>query len=599
MSALEPHHRVLLENAIESEFLQHLPPLLDTTKSPEQQQRKNFSRAFSAFALHHLLGISPMDASKAVVDDFDDYGIDAIYYHAPTETLYLVQSKLKAAEQFSLDEALAYCQGVRKLIKQDFSGFNQNVQNRMMEIEDALDECANILLVIAHTGWGISKHAKQAIDELLADEDHGEERLNQQVVDYDAQRVVDNLREGKAYERVDTDLSVYKCASVSEPRITYFGLVQLQDLVKLHDKYDKALYEKNIRTFLGHKTEVNTSIQQTLATNPQDFLFLNNGVTALCEQIDAKSTKQGRKKLKLRGFSVINGAQTIAASANFRANNKDTDISSARVSVTIIKAKSDGDFGKSVTRARNHQNPVLLANFAALDDEQERLRRELAYLSIHYAYKAETSENGINPSRISIDEAVQALALLYGDPRYAVWLKKEPTRFFDTGSDQYKSLFSPRLTAFQLVNAVRLNRYIQRRVVTEVSGASGQERLAYKHGNYALAWVFAKRIRSAIDSAALIDQTRLETNLSAPFDQLRQTHWDKTRVATRVKGPLAIFRNQTDLVPLLELIASDHYGLSTDPVLNYKRQQQHRGEPFPEALFEYLVSKAPQITNLT
>ena len=161
----------MLEQALEAGYVPHLPALLDTTKPAAEQQKKNRSRAFSAFALHNICGIPKIDAAKAVIDDFDDYGIDAIYYHAPTETLYLVQSKLKAADQFSQPEALAYCQGARKLIKQDFSGFNKNVQDRKTEIEDALDNCSHIKLVVAHTGSGVSKHAKTAIDELLADED--------------------------------------------------------------------------------------------------------------------------------------------------------------------------------------------------------------------------------------------------------------------------------------------------------------------------------------------------------------------------------------------------------------------------------------------
>ena len=54
-----------------------------------------------------------------MVDDFDDYGIDAIYYQAASETLYLFQGKLKASEELSQDEALSFCQGARKIIKQD------------------------------------------------------------------------------------------------------------------------------------------------------------------------------------------------------------------------------------------------------------------------------------------------------------------------------------------------------------------------------------------------------------------------------------------------------------------------------------------------
>src|SRR5208283_1434931 len=110
MSALQPYHLSLLEQALAVGFVPHLRPLLDNTRPPEEQHRKNLSRAFSAFALHRICDISPAEAGHAVVDDFDDYGIDAIYYHARTETLYFVQSKLKASEQFSQQEALAFCQ---------------------------------------------------------------------------------------------------------------------------------------------------------------------------------------------------------------------------------------------------------------------------------------------------------------------------------------------------------------------------------------------------------------------------------------------------------------------------------------------------------
>jgi len=600
MSALEPEYFVMLEHVLDTDFVPTLPPLLDTTKRLADQQKKNRSRAFSAFAIHNICDVSKSDASKAVIDDFDDYGVDAVYFHAPTDTLYFVQSKLKASEQFSQDEALAFCQGIRKLIKQDFTGFNKNVQDRITEIEDALDNCSHIKLVVAHTGSGISLHAKHAIDELLADGDHGEERLAAQVVDYDSTVIVADLRADKAYERVDTDLWVEKCSMVSEPKVTYFGLVQLLDLVKLHNKNKKALYERNIRTFLGHQTEVNASIQKTLGTNAKEFMYLNNGVTALCQKIYPKGAKQaqgGKKRFKLHGFSVINGAQTIASSARFHADNKESDISNARVFLTLIQADADDAFGKSVTRARNHQNPILLANFAALDDEQERLRRDLANLGIHYVYKAEAADGVNDENRIRIDEAAQALAMLQVDPRFVVWLKKEPAQLLHTASVQYKALFSPNVTAFQLANAIRLYRYLQNRMVVEAKAASGQERLAYKHGSYALAWVMAKRISNVINGTVLIDPTKLVEVLSEPFDQLRQSLWDQTR--GQYRGPLAIFRSQADVIPMLQRMMISHYVFSADPVVEHKKNVVSSGQPYPEALFAYLISKAPQIGNLT
>jgi len=594
---LDDQYFVLLETALDSEFVPFLPPLLDTTKPAEEQRRKNRSRAFSAFALHNICGVSKVDAAKSVVDDFDDYGIDAIYYDAPKETLYLVQAKLKASEQFSQDEALAFCQGARKLVRVDFSGFNRNVETRVTEIEDAVENCSHIQLVVAHTGSGISHHAQGALAELLSDEELGEERLVGTIVEYDAVRTIADLQGGKGSEKINLDLTVHKCSGVQEPRVTYFGLIKLETLINLHNKYGNALYERNIRTFLGHKKDVYTSIQKTLAASPQDFLYLNNGVTMLCDSIEPKSQKKAGKRLKLRGLSVINGAQTIASSASYLENHKLSDISSARVSLTIIKADSDGAFGKSVTRARNHQNPVQLSDFAALDDGQERLRRELAYFRIHYAYKAGVADAGGDLSRIGIDEAAQALAMLMDDPRYIVWLKKEPAILLDTTSIQYKALFPSGLTGMKLANAVRVNRYIQKRMGNESGQAAGKlDRLIYKHGNYAVAWILAKRVSSVIASAALIDEKKLTTELSSPFDKLRQIHLEKTKLVKR--GPLALFRNQGDVIPLVQGIAIEHYNLKDDEVIGHKIKQQKSGQPYPEDLFAYLVSKAPQIGNL-
>jgi len=603
MNALQPHYFTLLEKTLKDNFVPNLPPLLDTTRPVDEQNRKNLSRAFSAFAVHRICDISNTDAAKSVIDDFDDCGVDAVYYLARTENLYLVQSKLKMSEQFKLADALKFAQGIRKFIALDFTGFNQNVQNRLTEIEDALENCSHIQLVVAHIGSGISDHAREAIDNFIRD-DHGEDRFVDKPIDYDAIRVVQDLQEAKAYKKIDTEIWIQKCSSVTEPRTTYFGLIPLNELVKLHQKHGKALYAKNIRTFLGQKTDVNVSIRQTLSSYPGEFLFLNNGVAALCQDVEQKGSNRshkGGRKFKVRGFSIINGAQTIASAAQLLEDNSKADISAARVSFTLIKASDNDEFGKSVTRARNHQNPVFLSYFVALDDEQERLRRELAHLGIHYAYKAEAADNKADPLRIGVDEAAQALALFHPDPRFVIWLKKEPSRLLDMNTEQYKVLFSATLSAIKLANAVRFLRYVQLRMITEVRAASGQERLTYKHGNHAIGWVLAKQVANECHGAKLFDESKLRDGIGVAFDQLRQTVWAVTgnRISITFKGPLALYRNQTETIPLLESIIIQQYNLGADPVVAIKKKQQTIGQAYPKDLFEYLIAKAPQIGNLS
>jgi hypothetical protein len=91
MAPLNADYMTLLRTALSGNFMPHLPPLQDLTKAEDQQAKKNLSRSFSAFALHKLCEISPIEAAASVVDDFDDFGIDAIYYQGSSETLFLVQ----------------------------------------------------------------------------------------------------------------------------------------------------------------------------------------------------------------------------------------------------------------------------------------------------------------------------------------------------------------------------------------------------------------------------------------------------------------------------------------------------------------------------
>ena len=596
--SLDAAQRGLLETVLRSDYIKYLPPLLQP-KTPPEDAVKNLSRALAAFAVAALCDVTPKEAADSVIDDYDDYGLDAIYYHAPSETLYLVQGKLKAAAMFSQDEANAFVQGIRKLIAQDFSNFNNHVMKRKIAIEDAVENCSKIELVVAHVGAGLSHHASMAFQQLLSDETHGEERFAPIVIDFDSTRIVSHLQQGQAYPRVDATLVLKASGCRNEVRKTYIGFVAVNDLVKLHQLHGKAIFAKNIRQHLGLNTDANIAIRNTLGTAPEQFEHLNNGVTILADRIEPKDNKKAGKRLRLIGMSVINGAQTVASSASFVADNPTADISTAVVHATVIQADQDAEFSKKVTRARNLQNPVSPQNFAALDDQQERLRRELAVLGFHYVYKPEGFDGAADPKQIRIEEAAQALAIAQIDPRFPVYLKKEPGQLLLVEGAPYQVLFTAGLTAYRLCNAVLFSRYIQSRMVTEAAAkGAGNEKLTYKHGAFALGFVLAKRIENVLAGAAIIDTAKLNSQLSAPFDAARQNLWDAVQKRTSYKGPLAILRNISDALPVLKEAMIDHYGLATDPVLPHK-QGMKPGELYQKDLFDYIGSKAPQIGNLT
>lgn len=597
MAALESQHMTVLKKVLAERFVPSLPPLLDTTKPAAEQQAKQLSRAFSAFVLHKLLDITPQEAATSVVDDFNDKGIDAVHYDEESETLYLLQAKLKESEQFKQEDALPFCEGIRLLIRQEFSGFNRNFTNRKADIEAALDACSHIKLVVPYTGDGISKTASDILQALLDDANLDEERLDKQVTYYTAAEVARDLLAEQAYQPVHTDIALQKHAKVETPRTTYYGIARLTDLVALHKDKGKALYERNIRYFLGSsRSEVNKAIKTTLHDSPADFFYLNNGVTAVCDLIEPKATKNGVKRFKVRGLSIINGAQTVASAAEFVAQHPGCNIEDAKVMLTLIKAPADGPFGRRITKARNHQNPVQKANFASLDENQERLRQEAALLGFTYHYRPEALAT--DSHSISLDEALRTLASQQGDPRYAVWLKSEPARLANPESAEYQALLPATLTGVALVNAVLCHRAIRTLVVSyeQRASARSQEKLIYRHAIHVITAVMMKRLRQLIRAATVMDAAAIPVLISRPLDELRQQTFDLGRQRLLGEGPLAYFRNQGSVASFMADLMETHFVLTADPTLPTLRNINTAADAYPrKRLLDYLSGKAPQL----
>lgn len=599
MAALDAQTMTVLKKALDARFVPHLPALLGPA-SPAVSAAKNIDRAFSAFALHKRLDLAPHTAAATVVDDFNDNGIDAIHYVARTETLYLVQAKLKASENFQQDEAQAFCSGVRLLLKQEFATFNLNVQKRQAEIENALDNCTHIQLLVAYTGGAVSQSAANALQALIDDEDLDDTRLRKTVEYYTAEDVVRDLRAENEYKPVNAQIYLHKFEKIDTPRSTFYGVARISDLVELHESRGKALYERNIRYYLGGtKSDVNKSIKATLQDAPADFFYLNNGVTAVCDHVSPRSTKLGVKRLDVLGLSIINGAQTVASAAEFVRQHPGHDIGEAKVMFTLITASSAGDFGRRVTKARNHQNPVQTANFASLDENQDRLRQEVAQIDYTYHYRPEDLprvSSLVTNKAITLEESLRALALRHNDPRYPALLKGESARLADPDSGDYKLIFPQQLSGMTLVNAVVCYRAVRRLLLDNEQKASGQERLIYRNGSYAITAVMMKRLRDKIEGAVLLDAGAIKTLISQPLDQLRQDAFDLARQRLILVGPLAFFRNQGNVISFVADLMEQSYALTADPAVQALRSVTGPPGEYPrKRLMDYLASRAPQL----
>lgn len=593
---LSPYFTEILKAKLQAEYVQYLPPLIKPSSSEEKNIEKNISRAFSAFIIGKICDESPQVA-KCVVDDFDDAGLDAIYLK--DDTVFLLQSKFKTKETFDQGEALKFLRGVRKILKCDFGGMNKHVTDRAAEITQAIENFDHIQLIVAHSGSGISAPAKTAFDEFFDEMAADEPRLITNILDLDYTKIVEFLISEETFKKVNTSVSLESFNKIDQPFETVFGIVPLEQLVNIHNEHGLALYERNIRTYLGTKNKlgVNESIQKTLLQSPTEFFYLNNGVTALYETIKEKGrvAGKGNKKFLVTGLSIINGAQTISSSAASGADSE--NLTNAKVMITLIKAEAEADMGRKVTKARNHQNPVNFSDFVSLEAIQEKLRRECALSDVIYNYKAGQSFEGKGGTKISLQQAVNALALRVRDPRIPVKQKKSPSLLTKTDSDEYKQLFPEDLSGIELINSFRLNSVIEKLIQSNIWASNGFHSMIYNHGRYALSWIFANRCNRILNCPTKLTADVIENMISKPFDDVRSIFDDivHKRVLHSYPGPLGTFRNQSVALSDMKKIMIKAYNIAEDDAGLKANDVYVSGENYPIKLFNYLISKAPQI----
>ncbi len=583
-----------LRKVLDERFVPLLPPL-QGNQNPADNQQKQLSRAFNAFVLQKMFDLSATEAADCVVDDFADNGIDGIYYKADEEILYLLQSKLKNSEDFKQGEAQSYAHGVRLIVEQNLDNFNQCVKDKAGYIDNALDHCSQIKLIIAYTGNGITQTARTVLQQFVGDDNLEEERISEEIVYIDSRKVEDWLRQEKAIGLVNTRIKLSHSSTIGEPRKTVIGLARIDDLVKLHNEHDKALYQKNIRYFIGAgRRGVNHAIKQTLERSPEEFHLLNNGITAVCTSIEPKKSKGGYKDYVVAGLSVVNGAQTISSAAQCKQENPDLDTSAAKVMMTVILISSHGDFHKIVTKARNLQNPVDLSNFAALDDTQERLRQEMALYGYDYHYRPQQPTSG-NAPIIGISNVARALACLNMNADWPGRLKSEPGVFTNPDSEIYQAIFTERLTGLKAINTVAVFNVIHNLLVDEDRSSPSPERLVYRHCLYPLASILIKQLKDQIEGDEVLKSSDIRPAISAPFDTLRQIFADTYRVSGYGAMPHAFFKRIGDTARIIQKVTVDYLGLSNDPTVVHLSGTSKQDDLYNQKLTNYLFSKLNQI----
>lgn len=297
---------------------------------------------------------------------------------------------------------------------------DKRVQKVAQELRDALDAGAidSIDFLYVHN-LPESVNVREELDTLeaslrrnLQDAAWAEMNVEGTADEYGLRTVVSLQEQRESGIRVGDSLSLTSTTQpqqVSGDEWTAVIVTALaSDLVALVRKYETQLYSSNVRDYLGSRAtrnNINNQIQATAREHPRDFWAFNNGVTAVTHEI----TEVEENGVTIRGFSIVNGAQTVGSLARV----DDEHLIDVLIPLRIVSPR-DAALTASIIRFNNTQNPVEAWELRSIDKVQKRISEDFsAELGLTYERRRGQTRRG--PDAILFEKLAPWLSAFYGD----------------------------------------------------------------------------------------------------------------------------------------------------------------------------------------
>lgn len=454
-----------------------------TGQTPEARRSNFLSKAVAAFVLHEEAGASFDDAVAASIDGGFDHGVDSVFV-AADQTIWLVQSKYKDSGfgEPELGDVAKFRDGVTDLLHGNFGRFNQALQSQQGVLINALNaDICRIRVLLVYTGTAVSDDRRDIFGDLeraFNGTNPGFLRCSA----YGLTTLHDLNLDGLSVARIEADIELRDFGYTQAPYKAFYGRMPAKRLAELWHDHKNHLVEKNIRRFKG-STSVNTGLSDTLQNESDHFFYFNNGVTFLCDTIQEQHPRDIHRQIgqfRVRGMSIINGAQTVGAIAREPIAHYDAHPAEVMATFVCLENASD-DFGDRVTQSRNRQNAVGLEDFAALDERQDIWYQTLKMAGVEYQIKEGDDDEPASENCFSIREAAPILACTVTAAdwqEFIVAAKTDKKRLFgreglvsstDSLRDSYSRLFPDSLTARQIWRAVQIGRTVQTKIKDRAS----------------------------------------------------------------------------------------------------------------------------------
>ena len=320
-----------------------------------------------------------------LIQSLDD-AKDIITTHNSAEIEFIfIQSKYK--DKFDSGEYAKFINGVIDFLgEQHYQPMNEKIKN-WLSIKEYLT--GNEIMLLWNTNpvirlyyvvmgtWNSSRHieaiSNKFKDDITALNMYGDIFIN--YIDTERFKKIcdDNDNQFSSVINVIDTFSLTAVTNVDNSSIILCTSTELMKLLITDDGIlRKGLFNDNVRDYQGDTT-INQDIYNTIKTDPESFVLMNNGVTIICSEIIP-----GNRKVTIRNPRIVNGCQTC--SVLYNAYRSGIDISDIVLSGKIIST-NDSDITNKIIRGTNRQNIVYDEAFECTRDFHKLLEELFTVLS--------------------------------------------------------------------------------------------------------------------------------------------------------------------------------------------------------------------------
>lgn len=258
----------------------------------------------------------------------------------------------------------------------------------------------------------------------------------------------DTMSSSKSYLVKMNILDLIRVTSTSEEMRNNTELSD-ENIINLKEqKLEIGLLFDNVRGYLG-ETKYNRNIFKTLEEEPSKFFMYNNGITITAKRliVDPINIKS-KYQLKMEGFQIVNGGQTLRTIYAYIKNNFNAEkLKAAEILVRIFQTEENEELTNNIAEYTNSQNAISSSDLKSISNFQIKIEAYLETQGVKYVRKSgDVGDSDLDYTvRVSMEKVAQ---ILYSDMGFPDRATNQKSQLFDR---YYDEIFNPTELKFERI----------------------------------------------------------------------------------------------------------------------------------------------------